>query len=266
VLDFLRICFSAQVFEGYGQTENFVGGCITLSGDLEAGHVGAPFPCSEIKLVDVPEMEYTSKDEPNPRGEICIRGPSVFKEYYKNPEKTAETIDKDGWLHTGDIGMWDEQGRIRIIDRLKNIFKLAQGEYIAPEKIEGVYQKHELVTQAYVHGDSLQSTVIAIIVPAEPAIKSFATEHGELASLSFEDLCKNPTVKKHVLKEITAFGKKNDLKGFENIKGVYLESTEFTIENDFLTPTFKLKRDIAKKHYSKEIEEMYAEINKASRD
>jgi len=239
---------------------------MTLTGDLEAGHVGAPFPCSEIKLVDVPEMEYTSKDKPYPRGEICIRGHSVFKEYYKNPEKTAETIDKDGWLHTGDIGMWDDQSRIRIIDRLKNIFKLAQGEYIAPEKIEGVYQKHELVAQAYVHGDSLQSTVIAVIVPSEPDLKKFAAEHEELASLSFEDLCKNVTVKKHVLKEITAFGKKNDLKGFENVKNVYLESKEFTIENDFLTPTFKLKRDIAKKHYSKEINEMYTEINNASRD
>jgi long-chain acyl-CoA synthetase len=80
-------------------------------------------------LVDVPEMEYRSTDEPYARGEICIRGHSLMKEYYKSPEKTAETIDADGWLHTGDIGMLDSANRVVIIDRLKNIFKLSQVKY-----------------------------------------------------------------------------------------------------------------------------------------
>jgi long-subunit acyl-CoA synthetase (AMP-forming) len=75
--------------------------------------------CIRVKLVDVPAMNYTSADKPCPRGEVCVKGDSVFVGYYQDKEKTAETIDADGWCHTGDIGMWDEKGRLRIIDRVK---------------------------------------------------------------------------------------------------------------------------------------------------
>ncbi|KAG2181074.1 hypothetical protein INT43_008656 [Umbelopsis isabellina] len=258
VIDFMRICFSADVYEGYGQTENFCGSCLTVSKDNTTGVVGIPFPCSEIKLVDVPDMEYTSNDQPFPRGEICIRGNSVMREYYKNPEKTAETLDEDGWLHTGDIGLFDECGRLSIIDRLKNIFKLSQGEYIAPEKIEGVYQKHELVAQAFVYGDSLQSSLVGIIHPDKDELTKWAQSKPEFADKSFEDLCADAEVNKQLLSALTAYGKSNDLKGFEQVKKIFVTPEEFTVENDLLTPTFKLKREIAKKKFAKEIDAMYA--------
>ena len=98
--------------------------------------VGPPVACTAIKLASVPEMNYYAKEDV---GEICMKGFNIMTGYYRNEEKTKDTIDADGWLHTGDIGRWNKDGTLSIIDRKKNIFKLAQGEYIAPEKIENVY-------------------------------------------------------------------------------------------------------------------------------
>jgi long-chain acyl-CoA synthetase len=133
-----------------------------------------------------------------------------------------------------------------------------QGEYIAPEKIEGVYQKHELVAQAFVYGDSLQSTLVGIIHPDKDELTKWAKANPDFANKSFEELCADFDVKKKVLSALTAYGKENGLKGFEQVKKIYLTSEEFTVENDLLTPTFKLKREIAKKKFAKEIETMYA--------
>lgn len=96
---------------------------ITTEGDYVPGHVGVPSPCNAIKLVDVAELGYFARDQ---AGEVCIRGTNVFKGYYKNEEQTRETLDEDGWLHTGDIGRWTERGTLKIVDRKKHIFKLAQ--------------------------------------------------------------------------------------------------------------------------------------------
>eukprot|EP01018_Ginkgo_biloba_P036627 Gb_32723 [translate_table: standard] len=117
VMDFLRVCFGGRVSEGYGMTETSCIVCICDEGDNLSGHVGSPNPACEVKLVDVPEMNYTSDDKPHPRGEICVRGPIVFKGYYKDDLQTQEILDEDGWLHTGDIGLWLPGGRLKIIDR-----------------------------------------------------------------------------------------------------------------------------------------------------
>ncbi|KAI8919305.1 hypothetical protein DFJ77DRAFT_487409 [Powellomyces hirtus] len=259
VMDFLRICFSASVHEGYGQTETSAGASVTDLRDTSTGHIGVPCCSGDIKLVDVPSMGYTSQDKPFPRGEICVRGKNVFKGYYKNPEKTAEVLDADGWCHSGDVGMWDAHGHLVIVDRVKNIFKLAQGEYIAPEKIEMVYQKHELVGQSFVYGDSLQASLVAIIVPDEDCFRKWAVQAG-LPDKPTAELCQDDATRKAVIKALVDFGRADGLKGFENVKDVYLEPTPFTPENGMMTPTFKLKRHEAKIKYQKQIDEMYARI------
>jgi long-chain acyl-CoA synthetase len=94
-----------------------------LEGDAEPGHVGVPIPCNAVKLIDVPELGYFAKDN---AGEVCVRGANVFRGYYKNEDGTRSVLDDDGWLHTGDIGRWTERGTLKIFDRKKDIFKLAQ--------------------------------------------------------------------------------------------------------------------------------------------
>ena len=129
-------------------------------------------------------MNYTSDDvdehgKPKPRGEILYRGHSVCKGYYRQPQMTKETIDSEGWVHTGDIGQIDTQkGILRIIDRKKNIFKLSQGEYIAPEKVENKITQSHLIAQAFVYGDSLQHFLVAVVVPDRPVLEKWAADSG----------------------------------------------------------------------------------------
>uniref|UniRef100_A0A8D0A574 Long-chain-fatty-acid--CoA ligase n=1 Tax=Sander lucioperca TaxID=283035 RepID=A0A8D0A574_SANLU len=254
VLNFLRASLGCQViFEAYGQTECTAGCTFTMPGDSTSGHVGVPLPCNVVKLVDVEDMNYFAS---NDEGEVCIKGRNVFKGYLKDPEKTAEALDEDGWLHTGDIGKWLPSGVLKIIDRKKNIFKLAQGEYIAPEKIENVYVRSEPVAQVFVHGDSLQSCLIAIIVPDPDVLPGFAKNLG--CQGSFEELCKNTEIKRAILSDLTKLGKEAGLKSFEQVKDVYLHPEQFTIENGLLTPTLKAKRNELKSLFKPQIDELYA--------
>lgn len=263
ITDFLSICFSCDVQEGYGQTETAACLSLTDKWDMESGHVGGPMGPVEVKLRDIEDMGYCSSDKPFPRGEICVRGHSVFKEYYKNPELTKEVLDSDGWFKTGDVGMWDEHNRLVIIDRVKNIFKLAQGEYVAPEKIEVAYCKHPLVDQIFVHGDSLESALVGIVVPVKNEYIRFANENCvDTANVSFEDLCKDKNLKKKFLDDLSTFARNSGLKGFEAIKNMYIEPNEFTEKENLLSPTLKIKRAQALQKYRPIIKELYAELKR----
>ncbi|XP_030974963.1 long chain acyl-CoA synthetase 6, peroxisomal-like isoform X1 [Quercus lobata] len=260
VMDFLKICFGCRVSEGYGMTET---SCVISGmdeGDNLSGHVGSPNPACEIKLVDVPEMNYTSDDQPYPRGEICVRGPIIFKGYYKDEVQTKEVVDEDEWFHTGDIGMWLPEGRLKIIDRKKNIFKLAQGEYIAPEKIENVYAKCKFIAQCFIYGDSLNSSLVAVVSVDQDVLKAWAASEG----IKYEDLgqlCNDPRARAAVLADMDAIGREAQLRGFEFAKAVTLVHEPFTLENGLLTPTFKVKRPQAKEYFAKAIANMYAELS-----
>jgi long-chain acyl-CoA synthetase len=196
------------------------------------------------------------------RGEIWIRGPSVFKGYYKDEAKTKETITDDGWLMSGDIGLWTVEGCLQIIDRKKNIFKLSQGEYVAAEKIENVLNQSLFIGQNFVYGDSFQSALVAIVVPDEDVVKKWAEDNGDasLSSLDIKALCNIGALHAEITKEIESLAKKNGLHGFETPRAIYLEAKPFGAEDDLTTPTFKLKRPQLKNHFQSQIDEMYAKM------
>jgi long-chain acyl-CoA synthetase len=257
ILHFLRVVSGCYVLEGYGATETG-GACgVQLPGETTIGNVGPPFLCSKYKLIDVPEMNLVvARDN---RGEVCVKGSNIFKGYFKDEEKTRAALDDDGWYHTGDIGSFNDNGTLSIVDRVKNIFKLQQGEYISPEKIENIYIRCKYLAQIYVHGNSFKSTLVAIVVPEQTTLYEFAKEKGLECDMS--SLCKNKEIKDTIMKELQLLGKKGDLKGFETVRDIYLHDDLFSLENGLLTPTMKSKRNELSKYFEKQINDMYKNLD-----
>ena len=269
ILNFLRCTLSVEIMEGYGQTEDVAGALLSNTCDPITGQLGGPGYWSEIKLVDQPELGYTSKNvdpdtgKPRPSGELCVRGPTLFKGYFKDEEKTKETIDKDGWLHSGDIAMIiPEHGNcFKIVDRVKNIFKLQQGEYVSPEKIENIYSNCKYIEQIFVTGNSLKSYLVCIIYPKFGDVIEFLKNKG-IEGVN-KDNCKNyfenEELKNDIINIMDKFGREKNLMGFELPKKVYLVNEPFSIENEIMTPTMKLRRHFAKKFFEKEINKLYSD-------
>lgn len=238
----LKVILGIHIHEVYGQTE--LAGPVTGTHYLDRtkGHVGGAIPSCVVRLKDVPEMNYYSTDEP-PRGEICFKADHAFSGYFKMPERTAEAFDEDGFILSGDVGAIHPNGAVSILDRVKNIFKLAQGEYIAPEKIENIFSQCSLVAQIFCYGDSFQSYLVAIVVPDMEAVGLWAAANNVAVEgvLENEDLRK--TVHAEMMEKASAFS----LTSMEKPKHIWLSPNAFSMENDCITPTFKIKRIGAKK-------------------
>lgn len=265
VHEMLKICFSCDVVQGYGMTET-VGTCSGgLPFDTDAvGTVGRLQPCNIAKVVDVESLGYTSKDLPNPRGELCLKGLNITPGYLHDPKNTAALIDADGWMHTGDVAEIDSVGRLKIVDRIKNVVKLSQGEYVALEKIEGVFAPDALFASLVVHADSTRSSLVALAVLdptlAAGLVKSVLGQSVPTDIAALEKAVKDKRVSDVVLASMTNVGRQNKLNGFEMIKGVHLMMSPFPEET--LTPTLKVKRAVLAKMFGKEIEAMYTDIER----
>ncbi|CAK4146257.1 unnamed protein product [Aphanomyces euteiches] len=221
VKEFMKIAFCCRVEEGYGLTDRI---CI-------------PIANMQIRLADVREMNYTSAEIPRPRGEICIRGPTVFAGYFKQPDKTAEVLTEDGWLLTGDIGAWNANGTLSIIYRKKNIFKLAQGD--------------PFIAQIFLYGDSYQSCLVAIVVPDPEIVQDWAAKKNVPDGNNLAKMA-------DILASMAEMARNAELNGFECAKDIHLHHEAFSVENDLAPPTFKLKRPQLKAYFQAQIDGMYA--------
>lgn len=254
-MDFFKVCFSTEFFEGYGLTENCGGACATAPFDPQTGHVGGPLHHLKAKLKDIPEMNYLHTNE-MPEGEVCFYGSSITPNYFNNMEKTAEFI-KDGWLHTGDVARVFPNGSIKIIDRAKNIFKLSQGEYIAPEKLENVFVQSDFVQAAWIYGDSLRDSCVGFLV-IEPLVLKKVFGEGKEDFEVTDELLADEKVKQVVLNSLLKLAEDNKFNSLEKPKQITLLSKALNEMNpDLLTPTMKLKRNVAREFFKDQITKMY---------
>ncbi|KAI8092336.1 uncharacterized protein B0P05DRAFT_525842 [Gilbertella persicaria] len=244
------------ILGGFGMTES-CGMCSIMTPEQFAyGQVGAPVPCCEIKLVDVPEANYLSTN-PKPQGEVWVRGPAITKGYWNRDDITQETMTEDNWLQTGDIAEWNENGTLTIIDRKKNLVKLSNGEYIALEKLESIYKSCVYVTNMCVYADSLYPKPVALAVVTEPVIRTLAAEKG-VTETDFESLCQHEVIRKTVLNALLAQAKEGGLKGSELLFDVHLCHEEWTTGSGLLTAAQKIKRPEITKAFKTEFDAMNA--------
>ena len=174
--------------------------------------------------------------------------------YYHDESKTREVLDQDGWLYTGDIGEWTSNGALRIVDRTKHIFKLSQGKYIAPERLEDVYIRSLWVGQIFIDALSSEDAVVAIVIPDEDYVR----KHFPSASRrTLAELCNDDELKKSIHRDLVRLGEKNNLPRYEIPINVGLHHELFSQVNGLLTVTMKTRRSQARKYFQSTIESLY---------
>lgn len=174
-----------------------------------------------------------------------------------NDKETAESITEDGWFKTGDIGEFDKNGQLRLIDRKKNLVKTLNGEYIALEKLESTYRSNPVVGNICVYADPQQSKPVAIIVPAEPALKKIAEEHG-IEGNGIEDLSRNKKLRGIVLNSIQSTGKQGGLAGIEILDGLVMADEEWNPQNGMTTAAQKINRKAILGKWQEHVDNAYA--------
>ncbi len=227
------------ILQGYGMTE----ACIisaNLPDDNKVGSIGKPFEGVEVKIAEAD-------------GEILIRGKNVMKGYLNKPEETAQVIDDKGFYHTGDVGYEDTDGHLFITDRKKDLFKLSNGKYVAPQQVESLLKQSPLVSQAVIVGSG-RKQVGALIVPDWETLKQTLEEEGINAAGTREEMCRNTHVIKRVQRDTIEFTR--EMNDYERVKRVYLLPREFSIDKGEMTPTLKIKRNVIDEKYEEVIDEI----------
>ncbi len=227
------------ILQGYGMTEACVT-CANRPEDSKVGSIGTPFEGIEMKIAESD-------------GELLVRGKNVMRGYLNKPEETAQAIDEEGFYHTGDVGYKDADGHFFITDRKKDLFKLSNGKYVAPQQVESLLKQSALVSQAVVVGSG-RKQVGALIVPDWETLKQTLKEEGISAEGTREELCENPYVIKRVQRDAGEYTR--EMNDYERVKKVYLLPREFSIDKGEMTPTLKIKRGVIDEKYEEAIDEI----------
>ncbi|MDH6257068.1 AMP-dependent synthetase/ligase [Bradyrhizobium sp. BR13661] len=233
------LALGIDVHEVYGQTEN-CGVATMMPGDrVKLGSVGTAVPWGEVAL--------------SPDGEILIKGDFLFMGYLNQPEKTAETIDHSGWLHTGDVGTIDNEGFVRITDRMKDIIITSGGKNITPSEIENQLKFSPYISDAVVIGDKRPYLTCLVMIDQEN-VEKFAQDH-DIPFTNYASLCRASEIQDLIWHEIEVVN--GNFARVETIKKFHLIERQLTPEDEELTPTMKLKRNFVNKRYAAEIDAMY---------
>ncbi len=230
-----------QVLEGYGLTESAAATAVNLPTHNKIGTVGPALPGTEFRIAD--------------DGEILIRGGGVMKGYFGRPEETAEVLEADGWLHSGDIGSLDADGFLTITDRKKDIIVTAGGKNVPPQNLENALKTEAIVSQALVYGDKRKFLTALITVQEENGRSVLASKGIQVGS--YEELSQHPQIRAEVQAAVDRLNA--NLPSYETIKRFAIPSRDFTIESGELTPTLKVKRKVATEHYKSVLDGLYDE-------